>query len=138
MVCSNIIIRRDLADVVAELQARSCNLETSEADLKERLLRKVLKQIPTLDRSVPWYAIDEARREDQLLIDLVAPEQPGAARAPASAATQTPAPPAVVRAGAQSSSPQSEAKRGLNRGPLSSAEMHNAQYKEVHEEECVV
>ena len=111
------IIRRNLADVVAELQARSCSIEGSEADLKERMLQKLLKQVPALDMRMPWYAINEVRREDQLLIDLVEPQQPGAARAPASAAVQSPALPAVMRTGSQSSSPSSEKMRGLNRVP---------------------
>ena len=56
------IVGRDLADVVAELQARSCSTEGSEAELKERLLRQLLKQVPALHKRVPWYTIDEARR----------------------------------------------------------------------------
>ena len=102
------IARRGLADVVAELQARSCSTEGTEAELKERLLRKSLMLIPALARRVPWYAVDEARAEDRMMIDLTEPEQTGAAAAPASAAIG-PAQPAAVQTGAHSSSPSSAA-----------------------------
>ena len=93
------IIRREITDMVAELQARSCSIDGSEADLKDCLLRKVVKQIPALDRRMPLFAIDEAHREDQLLVDLVEREQQSATRASASAALPTPAQPPVVGAG---------------------------------------
>ena len=130
------IARRELADVVAELQARSCSIEGTEAELKEHLLRKSLIRIPALARRVPWYAVDEARAEDRMLIQLAQPEQTGAAAAPASAATQAPVPPAAVQAGAHSSSPSSDAMRGLDRGLRESAAVHqDAAYEDVYADE---
>ena len=58
------IARHELADVVAKLQARSCSIEGTEPELKERLLGKLLMQVTALARRVPWYAVDEARVED--------------------------------------------------------------------------
>ena len=40
------IAKREMTDVVAELQARSCSIVGSEAELRERLLRYALKQVP--------------------------------------------------------------------------------------------
>ena len=59
------VARRELTDVVAELQAHSCSVEGTEPELKERLLRKLLMRIPALARRVPWYAVDEARTVDR-------------------------------------------------------------------------
>ena len=130
------IARRDMTDVVAELQARSCSVVGSEAELRERLLRYSLKQVPSLVERVPWYAVDEARIEDQMLIQIADPQQSDASGAPALAAIEAPAPTATVQPGAHSSSPSSEAMRGLNRGPLRSAEMQqNANYENVYVDE---
>ena len=71
-----------------------------------------------------------------MLIDLVEPKQTGAAAAPALAAIQAPAPPTAMQAGAHSSSPSSEAMRGLGRGPPHTAAMHqNVEYEDVHGDE---
>ena len=69
------IARREIADVEAELQARSCSLVGSEAELRERLFRKLLVQIPAITERVPWYAIDEARDEDRVMIQVIEPQQ---------------------------------------------------------------
>ena len=84
---------------------------------------------------MPWYAIDEARVEDQILIQLADPQQSDASGVPASAAI-APAPPAAVQAGAHGSSPSSEAMRGLNCGPLRSEEVQrNVEYEDVYADE---
>ena len=130
------IARREITDVVVELQTRSCSTVGSEAELKERLLRKLLMQIPSLKNKVPWYAIDEARIEDQMLMQLVQPQQSDASGAPASAAIEAPAPPATVQTGEHSSSPSSEAIRGLDRGPLHSTEVQqNVEYEDAYPDE---
>ena len=79
-------------------------------------------------------AVDEARAEDRMLIDLVEPEQTGTAAAPALASAATvPAPRAAVQTGAHSSSPSSEAMRDLEHGPRDSAVVHqDAQYEDVY------
>ena len=84
------IAKREKADVVAELQARCCSIAGSETELRERLLRRLLLQVPALADKVPWYAIDEARVEEQMLIQLAEPQQSDASGAPASAAIETP------------------------------------------------
>ena len=135
------IARRDIADVVVELQTRSCSVVGSEGALREWLLRKPLRQIPSLIDKVPWYAVDEARIEDQMLhatalMQLAEPQQSDASGAPASAAIEAPAPPATEQAGAHSSSPSSEAMDGLNHGPLRSAEVQqDVNYENVYEDE---
>ena len=85
---------------------------------------------------MPLYAIDEARREDQLLIQLANSQQSDALATPATAAIEAPAPPATVQVDAHSSSPSSEAMCGLNHGPLNSAAVHqDAQYEDAFEDE---
>ena len=69
------IARHELADVVVELQTRSCSIAGSENELRERLLRKLLLQIPALVNKVPCYAIDKTRVEDQMLIQVADPQQ---------------------------------------------------------------
>ena len=71
-----------------------------------------------------------------MLMQLAGPPQSDASGAPASAAIEAPAPPAAVQAGAHSSSPSSEAMRGLNGGPLRSAEVQpNVVYEDGYEDE---
>ena len=130
------ITRSEMADVVVEVQTRSCSIAGSEAELREHLLRKLMLQVPSLADRVPWYAIDEARIEDQMLIELADPQQSGASAAPASDDIKAPALPAAVQTGAHSTSPSSEAMRGLNRGPLRSAKVHQqAEYEDAFEDE---
>ena len=70
-----------------------------------------------------------------MMIDLVEPEQTGAAASPASAVI-APAPPAAVPVGTHSSSPSSEAMCGLNHDPRNRAVVHqDAQDENVYADE---
>ena len=106
------IARREIADVVVELQTRSCSIVGSEGALKERLHRG-----PNVDATRGSAAVRRLGR----------------------ASIEAPAPPATEQAGAHSSSSSSEAMRGLDRGPLRSAEVQqNVGYEDVYADEVGV
>lgn len=70
------VFKRDFADVLATLQERACSSNGSEADLKGRLLQKLLMQISALGRRVPWYPQDKALYVELPAGNPEAPEQP--------------------------------------------------------------
>ena len=64
---------RDIEDVVAELLARECSVQGSEAAIRERLVRRILLDDPANEGQVPWGPTDKAAHDDAQILGFPAP-----------------------------------------------------------------